>query len=408
MTLLASGALVAAVVTGCGTEGSTPAATPPPPPSTTTTAPPSPVAPPSPAPSPSATLLQEEPVGDVGSAAGAPATEEALSPKEIFAQNVDATVQVLAAEGSGSGFVIDAAEGIVVSNAHVTGGVGSLSVVTSRGDRIPARRLGVSPCEDLAVLQMNTVPRDLTEVTMGDSTLLQAQDEVTAIGFPASFDAAQAGDRTAVPTSGNVQVPRLDAAPHSSLPLYVAAIQHDAVINPGNSGGPLFDDRGEVVGVNSLGNTEQGGRIIQGQYYAISTEHAVPVIEQLRQGVSYGDVGLTGFDLSTLTPDEAGAMWAGGADHPEAFAKAGIPALVVTTVESGSPAEAAGILVRDVITRMAGQPVSSFAEVCGVLASTNPGDAIAVEGFFMEPTQTAQVYDPWRVELRVPAGPAGD
>jgi S1-C subfamily serine protease len=402
-TLLAGGALVAAVVTGCGGEEPAPTATAPPPPNVTSPAPPSPTAAPSPTPSPGVT--PQEPDGGVGSEPGAQATEEAPTPAEIFAQNVDAVVQVIASEGTGSGFVIDAAEGIVVSNAHVTGGVGPLGVVTSRGERIPARRLGVSPCDDLAVLQMNTVPTGLTEVALGDSSLLQAQDEVTAIGFPASFDAGPTENRAAVPTDGRIQVPRLDAAPSSALPLYVAAIQHGAAINPGNSGGPLLNDRGEVVGVNSLTNTQQGGRIIQDQYYAISTEHAVPIIEQLRNGVSYSDVGLSGRRLSDLTEEQAARLWTGGAAHLQAFAE--LPAFVVTTVESGSPAEAAGLLERDVITRMAGQPVSSFAEVCDVLTSTNPGDAVVVEGFVMEPTPSAELYDPWRLELRLPAGPAG-
>ncbi|WP_157936941.1 S1C family serine protease [Geodermatophilus chilensis] len=346
---------------------------------------------------------------DPGSADRTTADDGVLTPKEVYAGNVDATVQVLVGDGgSGSGFVIDAAEGIVVTNAHVTGGVGPLSVATSRGDRVPARRLGVSPCDDLAVLQLNTVPRGLTQVVLGDSTALQSQDQVTAIGFPASFDAAANGSRTAVSSSGNVQVPRLDAAPDSSLPLYPAAIQHDAVINPGNSGGPLFNDRGEVVGVNSLGNTQQGGRTIQGQYYAISTEHALPVIERLREGVSYSDVGLTGFDFSELTAEDAAQIWQDGARHPAAFAQAGLPAFVVTAVESGSPAEAARIFQGDVITSMAGQPVSSFAEVCDVLASATPGEAVVVEGVYMEPTQTADVYDLWRVELQLEDASAED
>ena len=329
-------------------------------------------------------------------------SDSVLTPKEVYAENANAVVRILTGDGgSGSGFVIDIAEGLVVTNAHVTGGVGSLSVVTSRGDRVPARRLGVSPCEDLAVLQMNTVPHGVTQVVMGDSSALQPQDEVTAIGFPASFEATTDGSRTAVPTSGHVQVPRLDAAPHSSLPIYYEAVQHDAVINPGNSGGPLFNDRGEVVGVNSLANTQQGGRTIQGQYYAISTEHAMPVIEQLKNGVSYSDVGFTGFDFSILTPEKAAEIWENGGGHPAAFAEAELPALVVSEVEVGSPAEAAQIYVWDVITRMAGQPVSSFAQVCDVLASTNPGDTIMVDGVYMEPTGTRDVYDTWRVELKV-------
>jgi S1-C subfamily serine protease len=329
-----------------------------------------------------------------GSAAGA-----SMTPKQVYEQNLPSTVHILTSSGTGSGFVVDAKKGIVASNAHVTGGRGPLQVVTSTGDKVAARRLGVAPCEDLAVIQLNTVPDGLTEVTMGDSGKLEAQDEVTVIGFPASLD-ANSTDRSqqAVSSSGHVQVAHLDADAGTSLPLYVDAIQHDGVVNPGNSGGPLFNDHGELVGINSLSNSSAAR--VEGQYYAISSNHATPIIQQLEHGVTYSDIGLHGSDLQEISDEVAGQVWPNGG-LPSEFAAAGMKAFVVTDVESGSAADEAKIFPADVITKVGGEPVSSFSEICSVLASTTPGDAIPVEGVYMMGTTESAVYDPWKVNLRL-------
>lgn len=322
-----------------------------------------------------------------------------MTPKEVYELNNTATVHVLTASGGGSGFVIDAAEGIVVTNAHVSGGRGPLAVVSSEGDRVPARRLGVAPCEDLAVLKLNTVPDGLTEVTMGDSDQLETQDEVTAIGYPASLDVdTSQTDQQAVTSSGRVQVPKLDADAGSSMPLYVDAIQHDGVVNPGNSGGPLFNDRGELVGINSLSNSSTPR--VEGQYYAISSNHARPLIEQLRRGETYSDIGIEGINLQEIPDQTAARLWPNGG-LPSAFAKAQVPAFAVLSVEAGSAADQAAIFPYDVITSVGGQPVSSFAQICSVLASTNPGDIIPVTGVYMEAVGQSAVYDEWEVQLRL-------
>lgn len=325
---------------------------------------------------------------------------DALTSKEVYARNVTATVRVLQANSTGSGVVIDAEDGIVVTNAHVATSSGSLSVVTSSGERVSARRLGVAPCEDLAVIQLNAVPADVTAAEVGDSSILENQDEVTAIGFPANFDAGAV--HKPVSSSGHVQVPRLDASPDPSLPTYAEAIQHDATVNPGNSGGPLFDDHGRLVGINSLAASTLSGRNIENQFYAISTEHALPVIEQLQEGLTYSDVGLHGLPFDSLGLDELKTIYPSyGATLAQAFRESDVHPFFIERVESGSSAADAALVAGDIIDGMDGQAVTTFADVCAVLASTSPGDAIEVTGYWGEDGEDHRAIDSWSTEMQV-------
>jgi 2-alkenal reductase len=254
--------------------------------------------------------------------------------------------------GSGTGFIIDEL-GHVVTNEHVVRGGDEFVVIFSNGERRPAVLLGADPLSDLAVIRFEgEVP---AFVPFGNSDALKPGETVLAIGSPL-------GTFTNTVTRGIVSAIGRDLEGTG----YTNLIQHDAAINPGNSGGPLFNMRGEVVGVNTLGFTQQGGQAIQGLFFAVP-ESTVQVIT--RQLIEDGVVvyPFFGIQYQTITWQRA--------------AQAGLPVdsgVLVTDVTAGGPAAAAGFLPGDIIVALgmiAIDEVSSFSEV---LFQFEPGDEIAV------------------------------
>ncbi len=328
-------------------------------------------------------------------AAGTAQVEQ--TPKDISQKYSSATVHLFTESGSGTGFVIDRESGTVVTNSHVVSGAGALRAGLESGAQVSARVVGAAPCEDLAVVQLTEVPSTLGEVVLGSSATLADQDEVTAIGFPAAL-----GDETTqspVTTSGAVQAAEIAAEPDSSLPRYSSLIQHDATINPGNSGGPLFNSRGEVVGVNTLANTGSGGRTIQGQYYAISIDRALGFIDRLAAGESIGDIGLTGFAFSEA---DISSFYDDGDAIQQTLLEGGVDGLIVDAVTSGGPADEAFIFVGDLITAANGVATTSFSALCDVLGSTAPGDVITMEGIYLDATEEHALFDGWEAQISVP------
>lgn len=326
----------------------------------------------------------------------APEPPAQMSPKEIAKSYTPAVVHLFTESGSGTGFVVDSSAGIVVTNAHVVSGAGLLKAGLSNGEQVSARILGSAPCEDLAVVQLNEVPESVVEVTLGDSDELVSQDTVTAMGYPVAFGDSET--QTAVTSSGAVQSPKLSAEPDSSLPNYASLIQHDATINPGNSGGPLFNDKGQVVGINTLGNTSANGRAVQGQYYAISVNRAQLFIDRLTQGESISDIGLMGFafseaDISDVYPD--------GDFLQQTLLENGHDGLMVKSVTTGGPADEANIYPNDLMLSANGVQTTSFAELCDVLASTASGDTVTAKGIYLEETGDAALGEEWEVEIEL-------
>lgn len=295
--------------------------------------------------------------------------------------------------GNGTGFVIDSSKGLVVTNAHVVSGARVLKAGLASGEQVSAKILGSAPCEDLAVVQLNEVPTSLGEVTLGDSDTLVSQDTVTAMGHPVAFGESET--QNTVTSSGAVQSPKLSAEPSSSLPRYSSLIQHDAAINPGNSGGPLFNDRGEVVGINTLVNTVADGRIIQGQYYAISINRAAQFINRLSAGESLLDIGLSGF---TFSEADISGVYSDGDSIQETLLEDGNDGLIVTSVATGGPAAMANIFPNDLILSANGFPTTSFAGLCDVLASA-PGESVSLGGVYLEDAGDSEVGDRWEVEV---------
>ncbi len=235
----------------------------------------------------------------------------------------------------GSGVVVDAAKGYVLTNHHVVGGADDITVTLQDGRDLKAKLVGSDPDTDVALLQ---IPADkLQALPIADSSQLRVGDFVVAVGDP--FGLGQTA------TSGMVS-----ALGRSGLGKgFQNFIQTDASINPGNSGGALVNLRGELVGINSMIFTPSGGNV--GIGFAIPTDLATGVMKQL---LAYGKVrrGNLGVEVQDITPRIAQAL--GLKDTTGA---------VVTRVDTGSPAEGAGLQTGDVLTAVDGKPVRSSQDV---------------------------------------------
>ena len=251
-------------------------------------------------------------------------------------------------QATGSGVIVDAAQGYVLTNSHVTENGNSIEVTTKDNRRFKARLIGRDPDTDIAVLQISG--SNLTAVPMGDSDRLQVGDFVLAIGNP--FGLGQ------TVTSGIVSA--LGRSP--GIEGYEDFIQTDASINPGNSGGPLVDLQGRIVGINTAIVAPSGGNV--GIGFAVPINMARQVMDQL---ISYGEVkrGRIGVAIQDLTPDIAQAL---GTTRTEGA--------VIARVEPGSPAERAGLRTNDLVVAVNGAPIHSGAELRNRVGLSRIGDAV--------------------------------
>jgi serine protease Do len=190
--------------------------------------------------------------------------------------------------GQGSGWVLDAEHGLVVTAGHVINEGASFRVLDGTAS-VPADVLATSPCDDLAVLHLRFPLRGIATLPTASAPPRQGAAAV-ALGFPGSTGPAS---RLAA-TTGVVAVPQTAYAdPSPELPALPYVIQTDAAINPGNSGGPLVGVDGRLIGVDVAARTSADGRPIESQNYAIEVEHAMQTLDILRRGISLGWVGLT-------------------------------------------------------------------------------------------------------------------
>jgi S1-C subfamily serine protease len=254
-------------------------------------------------------------------------------------------VVAAAAGGSGSGWVLDAGEGLVVTNAHVVN-AGDAFRVAGRDAEV----LGVAPCEDLAVLRVAGAS-GLRSAPLGDAP--EQGETVVALGYPA--DAADGASLSS--TTGVVSVVSTtfdDPAP--DVPAYRDVIQTDTALNPGNSGGPLVDLGGRVVGINAAARSRgSDGRPLQGVSYAISIARARPVLDRLRAGESPGWFGAR-FAYPTV----------------EELAERELPpGIAIAGVAPGSPAEQAGLASGDHLTAVDGRALrETLASYCAAVAES--------------------------------------
>jgi S1-C subfamily serine protease len=212
------------------------------------------------------------------------------SPEEVVADAKNRTVLIKAkipgGSSGGTGFVLDAGKGLVVTNFHVVNG-GSQFQVGVNGNLRSAKIAGAAPCDDLAVLSVKDTG-GMQTFPLGSQGELQQGEQVVAVGYPASASLDDELSSTAGVVSrvkGSFRAPAADA------PSYPNVVQTDAALNPGNSGGPLIDERKKLVGVNTATLTSIGGQPIQGQGYAIGVDRVKELIGDLRAGHSQGWAG---------------------------------------------------------------------------------------------------------------------
>ena len=249
---------------------------------------------------------------------------------------------------AGSGVVIDAAKGYIVTNYHVVQNADQITVTFLDGRQISGVPAGDDPDTDIALIKVP--PGNLTAIPLGDSDRLEVGDFVLAIGNP--FGIGQ------TVTSGIVSGLKRNAM---GLEGYEDFIQTDAAINPGNSGGALLNLRGELVGINAAIVDVKGGNV--GIGFAIPIDMVRAVADQL---VKYGavDRGELGFAMAGVTPDLA-QKW---------HLQPGRSGVVIAKVDPKSAAERAGIKPGDLVTAIGDTAVSDVPDLRNKLAVMRIGD----------------------------------
>jgi serine protease DegQ len=239
-------------------------------------------------------------------------------------------------QSAGSGVIVDAGRGYVLTNHHVIENAEEILVTLTDRRRFDAELIGSDPGTDVAVLQIEA--DGLTAIKLADSDTLKVGDLVVAIGNP--FGVGQTVTSGIVSALGRTGL---------NIEDYESFIQTDASINPGNSGGALIDLEGALVGINTAILSASGGNI--GIGFAVPVNIARAVMNQV---LEYGEVrrGRLGVFIQSVTPDLAEAL---GLDVQEGA--------VVTQVEPGSSAAKAGLEVGDVVVEFNGDPVNSGADL---------------------------------------------
>src|SRR5829696_1082668 len=170
---------------------------------------------------------------------------------------VDAEKKKVASEAGGSGVIIDAGRGLILTNNHVISGLTSARAKVG-GSESTLQVVGRAPCQDLAVLRMTAPPSGIKQLKLGDSDKLKPGEHVTALGFPGSIEDEDFSDRSFSATEGSVSTVKTTVAPSDDYPRLPNVIRHQAPISSGNSGGPLLHDAGEVVGINTGSDKTEG------------------------------------------------------------------------------------------------------------------------------------------------------
>ena len=252
---------------------------------------------------------------------------------------------------SGSGAIIDAGEGIVVTNNHVVEGGRKFTVDLTDGRIFDAVLIGTDKATDLAVLKFDAT--GLSEIEVVDSDQLRTGDLAFAVGYPLGLDQTLTmGVISGLGRSGMGD--RIEDY-----------IQTDAAVNSGNSGGPLLDSRGRLIGINTS-ILSGGGGGNDGIAFAVPSRILMYVVDQLR---TVGEVkrGSTGAILGSLN-----------AERSRDFGLGIVRGAVVESVAPGSSAEAAGLQRGDVITRIQNRPVSNAGTVAATIGIAEPGTRVGV------------------------------
>ena len=289
------------------------------------------------------------------------------APGAVYASNVQSVVLITCKVSgtnvfsmgisSGSGFIISE-DGYVVTNSHVVEGATDVTVTTSAGKEYPAKVVGADATNDVAVLKMETEDK-LPAVKIGSSSELLVGDQVVAIGNPL-------GDLTSTLTVGYVSAKDRDVTTDGTV---INMIQTDAAINSGNSGGPLFNMKGEVVGITTAkySGASSSGASIEGIGFAIPMDDVIPLVEDL---VEFGYI--KGAYLGVMVSD----MDATTASYYSLPVGA-----YVQEVNKGSCAETAGLQSKDIIIGLGEYQVKSITDLTRALRSFSAGDTTQLRVF---------------------------
>jgi len=250
----------------------------------------------------------------------------------------------------GSGFIISA-DGYILTNAHVVDDADEVTVKLTDKREFKAKVVGSDKRTDVALIKITA--SNLPKVTLGEPAQVKVGEWVVAIGSPFGFESSV--------TAGIV------SAKGRSLPQenYVPFIQTDVAINPGNSGGPLFNMKGEVIGINSQIYSRTGG--FMGLSFAIPIDVAMDVSNQIK---AHGRVsrGWLGVGIQEVTKELADSF---GLSKPAGA--------LISAVEPGSPAEKAGLEASDVVLKYDGKTVNSSSELPRLVGGTHPGSKVTLQ-----------------------------
>jgi serine protease Do len=262
----------------------------------------------------------------------------------------------------GSGFIISG-DGYILTNAHVVDAAEEITVKLNDKREFKAKVIGADRRTDIALLKIEA--SGLQAVRFGDPGRLRVGEWVVAIGSPFGFE--------------NTVTAGIVSAKGRSLPQenFVPFIQTDVAVNPGNSGGPLFNMRGEVVGINSQIYSRTGG--FMGLSFAIPIDVANEIVQQLRTTgkVTRGRIGVV---IQPITKELA-----------ESFGLSKPAGALVNSVEKGGPAEKAGIESGDVILRFDGKTVNSSEDLPRIVGGTRPGSRVTVQLWRNKASREVQV-----------------
>ncbi len=278
-----------------------------------------------------------------------------LTPAQVYSQNVDAVVSVSTQNSVGSGFFVSE-DGYVVTNHHVISGATQVSVTTAAGKEYRAKIVGSESSNDVALLKVDG--EKFPCVKVGSSAALAVGDQVVAIGNPL-------GTLTATLTSGYISAKDRTVTTDGTA---MNMLQTDAAINSGNSGGPLFNMKGEVVGITTAkySGSSNSGASIEGIGFAIPIDDVAGILTDLgKHGYVTGAyMGVTVRDVEQVVQDY------------------GFPAgAYIESVENGSGAQKAGLQAKDIVVNVGGHEVTSVSQLTIVLRKFKAGETTTITVF---------------------------